>query len=87
MNTTQIDFIVGAAFALLSVLYFLVRVFQMRGKGSLLKLLASATVLLFPIVGALLVHFLICLYAPEPRDDRFLGALGLARTNLSAADV
>ena len=78
MNTTQIDFLVGAAFCLLYVLYVLVRVFQMRDKGWLLKLLASATVLLFPIVGALFVHFLICLYAPEPRDDRFLGALGLA---------
>jgi hypothetical protein len=78
MNTAQIDLLVGGAFFLLYLLYVLVRVFQMRDTGWFLKLLASAAVLLFPIVGALFVHLLICQFAAEPRDDRFLGALGLA---------
>jgi hypothetical protein len=78
MNTLQIDFVVGAAVGLLYMLYVLVRVLSMRDTSRLLKLLIIVPVLIIPIGGALLIHIVLCAYWPEPRDDRFLGILGLA---------
>lgn len=78
MNTLQIDFFVGAAVGLLYMLYVLVRVFSKQDTNWLVNLLISVPVLVVPIGGALLIHVLLCVNSPEPRDDRFLGILGLA---------
>lgn len=78
MNNTQIDLLAGATLCVLYVLYILVRIFKLRNAGWFLKLLAGAMALVFPMIGAMFVHLFICLFAPEPRDDRVLGVLGLA---------